>query len=877
MRKRASVVLTLIITASFLNFVPAFAADSRPVDVVSVTWPGAAAIPSTVGEIFGLIDSDVSARWKNFTTLVGDTKDRTINFVSGEILPTPIELKVQMACGGTASSTFMYGVRNEAYKRLGISDFSNRYLIIVAPESGCVWSGRSPLGDSNSTNGIVVLHDSGSAFVITHELGHTFGLGHTNFLRCASGERDGQWGADCKAVEYGGVVDVMGNLDTRSPLNTYHQWRMGLLDDSQIKQVWQSETVRLSPSDFANGIRAIYMRDGQSAYWVEYRRANPELNYKAGLVVFRLDPPPVSAIVSPNSADLLAGEFGAELGTDVWMLNLDDYTYVLSKASGSMSALSATTYSGNIAINAQVDGDFATVVITRKPDVTPPPTPVLTNPNTWNFPSAEIIESGYGDNDTEISSYQSKIDGVINEVKASDVENWFPTYLQPFTTPKTLQVRDLPEGSYALSIRAKDLAGNVSNWSESVQVTVDRARPIVTSEFKTTAIAGSQINLAWAGAKDAGSGICLTNIVNEEGVIIQSSSETKIPMVAIAKSETLIGKAQVFDCLGNGVVGDLTVATAILSADKATRSGKWTLGITTSGLTSLKCTGKCSASFSAKGHADVLVGAGAAIVSVGGKPIANIADSKLATMRVGASIDVGKTKRIIRVSGTNFTVFGLNLVTSHFTNVNNLDRLPTISDLSLLDAEQNTLGQYGFNRKDLSQEWTVLPMDGGTTIDAATLDLCNASYPSELERISRRQVVVTKKDSPYKFLSTEVVTYSSTTAAQQAHKELMKAFSDCTKNNGYMDANGVMVPYVFKELPNLPNGLVDAGSRLVIRAVIDSGSQARELLGIYQFNGDIFTGLYVMTTPEQAMNDQQIQRWLQVAVTLAERLNGKAA
>ena len=32
-----------------------------------------------------------------------------------------------------------------------------------------------------------------------------------------------------------------------------------------------------------------------------------------------------------------------------------------------------------------------------------------------------------------------------------------------------------------------------------------------------------------------------------------------------------------------------------------------------------------------------------------------------------------------------------------------------------------------------------------------------------------------------------------------------------------------------------------------------------------------------MTTPEQAMSDSQIQRWLQVAVTLAERLNGKVA
>ena len=347
--------------------------------------------------------------------------------------------------------------------------------------------------------------------------------------------------------------------------------------------------------------------------------------------------------------------------------------------------------------------------------------------------------------------------------------------------------------------------------------------------------------------------------------------------MTLNKGQILSGTAQVFDCLGNGVTGDLSVSSTFVAADKSTRSGKWSPGNTSSGIASLKCSGKCSASFTTNAHADVLVGAGSAVVSVGGKAVANISDSKITKVRVGASIDVGKTKRIVRVSGSNFTIFGLGLVTSTFQNINNLDRLPTLIDLSLLDPEQSALAQYGFNSTDLSQEWSVYPMEGGTTTDGATLDLCNGSYPSELERVARRQVIANKKDSPYTFLSTEVVTYSSAAAAQQAHKELMKAFTQCTKDKGFIDANGVAVPYVFKEVSNIPSGVVDAGNRLIIRAQIDSGSQARELLGIYQFNNEMFTGLYVMTSPEKTMSDAQVQSWLQIAVTMASRLNGKAA
>ena len=343
-RKATTIVLALVFGFVSLGFSPAYAIDERVIDVVEVTWAGAAAPAGNAAAVAKVIDTEVNADWKKFTTLVGDTKDRVVSFKSGKILSEPIALTGKMACTGSAASDFMSSIRPEAYKRLGIADNTERYLVVVAPKAGCIWSGRAQLGTVNTKRGTLILHDTDSSFVITHELGHNFGLGHSNFLRCDNGANDGAWSDTCKAVEYGGTIDVMGNVETTSPLSTYHQWRMGLLEDSQIKQVWLSEVVNLAPSDFANGIRAIYLRDGKSAYWVEYRRKLEGVGYKPGLLIFRLDPPPINSIVSVNPEDSAAGEFGEGLGTDLWMLNLDTYQYRDSRSvGGSMTCLLYTS------------------------------------------------------------------------------------------------------------------------------------------------------------------------------------------------------------------------------------------------------------------------------------------------------------------------------------------------------------------------------------------------------------------------------------------------------------------------------------------------------------------------------------------------------
>ena len=537
-----------------------------------------------------------------------------------------------------------------------------------------------------------------------------------------------------------------------------------------------------------------------------------------------------------------------------------------------MPALTATTYSGNVSLSAVASETGAVVTIKKKVESAAVPVPPIAPVDQWRSPNMTIVQAGYEGSNTAIAGFDAQIDGVVQSIKASEVEGWKPTYLNPFNAPKTVYLRDLPEGPYTFALRAIDVLGNKSEWSPAMKVVVDRAYPLVTNDFVLNSVNGNELSVQWKGVTDKGSGICQVNLVDEDGLVIQSSSAKNAPVFKINSGTTLSGTAQVFDCIGNGMSGDLSMSGSFISADKSSKTGKWSAAGSNYGTGAIKCTGKCTVSLTTAGKSNVLVGTGAATVAISNKTVATIVDSKVAKLRIGATIDTGAAKKVVRISGTNFVFVGLSSITSTIGSYTKFDRNPEISDPSLSESKQSVLAKYGFRASDFSQEWTLLPMAKGTTLDDPSLDLCNGVFASEKERIERRQVTATKKDSTFIFLSSEVVRYSSAGAASAAQKELVKVMAKCQADKGYTDATGALVPYEFKTLSNIPSGVVSEANRVFVFANIDSGSGARTLLGFYQFNGDIFTGLYVMNT--KGFTDAQVAKWLKVSVTMASRLKG---
>lgn len=146
------------------------------------------------------------------------------------------------------------------------------------------------------------------------------------------------------------------------------------------------------------------------------------------------------------------------------------------------------------------------------------------------------------------------------------------------------------------------------------------------------------------------------------------------------------------------------------------------------------------------------------------------------------------------------------------------------------------LAELGLRPSDVPPGVLVLPIAGGTQVAGrTTLDLCDATYPSESERLERVQVAAAKPPGEFE-LSTETVRYRSQGAVTQAWAEITAAAADCAST-----APGTVL--------NLPPDsswpVVDGVRRLAydLSSVDAQGGQQHTVV-VYLSRGNILMGVY---------------------------------
>lgn len=123
-----------------------------------------------------------------------------------------------------------------------------------------------------------------SVSILSHELGHCYGLDHANLWQSTNGRIDG--GA---FVEYGDGFEVMGGGGSaNSVFNTAYKYQLGWIPEGDVPFVTASGTYRLWTSQSSGGTRALRIQRDLRTYWIEFPGTLPDNPWSGSGILVRL-------------------------------------------------------------------------------------------------------------------------------------------------------------------------------------------------------------------------------------------------------------------------------------------------------------------------------------------------------------------------------------------------------------------------------------------------------------------------------------------------------------------------------------------------------------------------------------------------------------
>jgi Gametolysin peptidase M11 len=203
-------------------------------------------------------------------------------------------------------------------------------LVFVHPEQNCPWSGVTQAAT-------VYLNGAVTTYLVAHELGHSFGLGHSNLTDCKH--------HGCGALDYGDPYDTMG-VGT-GDFNAKAKYDLGWL--TSVARPGKNGTYVLAPIERTSPLpQALVVTTGNDQYWIEYR-SRPALNndgqQTAGAgVIIRVSPSPdLNDFGSSGIPNLLLsspdGRHRPELGHGESFVDAGAFKLTVLQASGDRTRL----------------------------------------------------------------------------------------------------------------------------------------------------------------------------------------------------------------------------------------------------------------------------------------------------------------------------------------------------------------------------------------------------------------------------------------------------------------------------------------------------------------------------------------------------------